>query len=460
MFEWFWNFLYSISEILFEVIDGVLAICNRLVGVEPINVGGKDVSFINVILGDNRVKIAFIGAGLIGIFLLMIFSTIAICRNMKDGKKSNGEIAGQVFKTLGIFLIIPALMFGFSSLLNVLVQLMFNATRGGSQSMGKFLFDAFRPAGMTNVEGYVDWRSVSSVRTHLGTFGYQLSDYRFFFSWLVCIPLLFLIARSLFLFVDRTLSIVILFIFSPISMSTSVLDDGARFKIWRDKILSKFISGYGMIIAINIYIIVLSFITRSDVVLFPGEGPIPILCNFLLKCAFAIGGAFFLPKVFGLVADLFVNGGGTNEFREYDGSVNTIKQLIRDRKMDARNKQQQKGGGGPGGMSAPKGAGGLAGANPTLALASAAGGNQYAKKLSDTFDIGSKVANAIKNEPPQKNSNVDNSNISDKNFQSLFGVSKEQYKKENSNNNVAGSDVVKNSVKNIVGGSSSSKGGK
>lgn len=458
MFEWFWNFLYSISEILFEVIDGVLAICNRLVGVEPISVGGKDVSFINVILGDNRVKIAFIGASLIGIFLLMIFSTIAICRNMKDGKKSNGEIVGQVFKTLGTFLIIPALMFGFSSLINVLVQLIFNATRGGSQSMGKFLFDAFRPAGMTNVEGYVDWRSVSSVRTHLGTFGYQLSDYRFFFSWLVCIPLLFLIARSLFLFVDRTLSIVILFIFSPISMSTSVLDDGARFKIWRDKILSKFISGYGMIIAINIYIIVLSFITRSDVVLFPGEGVIPVLCNFLLKCAFAIGGAFFLPKVFGLVADLFVNGGGTNEFREYDGSVNTIKQLIRDRKMDKREEQRKKEA--EEARKNSKGAGGLARANPTLALASAAGGNQYTKKLSDTFDIGSKVANAIKNEPPQKNSNDDKSDISDEKFQGLFGISKEQYKKENSNNNVAGSDVVKNSVKNIVGGSSSSKGGK
>lgn len=450
MFGWFWEFLYSISEILFEVIDGLLTIANKVIGVEPIQVGGKDVSFINTLLGDNRVRIGFIGAGLIGIFLLMIFSTIAICRNMKDGKKSNGEIVGQVFKTLGLFLLVPALMFGFSSLLNVLVQLIFNATKGGTQTMGKFLFDAFRPVNMGDVQAYVDWRDITSVKTYLGSYGYSLSDYRFFFSWLVCLPLLFFIARSMFLFVDRTLSIIILFIFSPISMSTSVLDDGARFKIWRDKIISKFISGYGMIIAINIYIIVLSFITRGDVVFIPGTDVIARLCNFLLKCAFAIGGAFFLPKVFGLVGDLFVNGGGSGEFRDYDSSISEIKQVVRELKMNSRDNKRNKALEEQNKRAAAKGGSSGGGAQGNSSVPS---GNLFNKKANTNVDIGKKVADTIKNEPQNNNNNDEKNKPNDKNFKDIFGFDKKELPNYQKGEKVAGGNIVKNNVSNIIEGS-------
>ena len=399
MFDWFWRFLYSISEILFEIVDGILSISNRLCGIEPIEIAGNEVNFIDSLMQNDTVMHAFGGMALISIFLLMIFSTIAICRNMKDGKKTNGQIAVQVFKTVGLFMIVPALMFGFSSLLNIIVQLMYKATRAGDESLGQFLFESFRPAGMRNVQAYVDWRDAGSVEAYLGRAGYSLSDYRFFFSWIITIPLIFCIAKALFLFVDRTLSIILLFIMSPVSLSTAVLDDGARFKFWRDKVITKFISGYGMIIAINIYVLVLSFITRSDVIFIPGDNIVAYMADFLLKCAFAIGGAYFLPRTFGLVGDLFTNGASSGEmratadtWREMKQDYNQYKAEQRHKKQDEERKKEKEkrqnqrvnsamGGSGRGSIGGGLGYRGSS-------------NNGFFKKLAES-DIGKKVANAI-----------------------------------------------------------------
>ena len=337
MFDWFWKFLYTISEVLFEIVDGMLGIANKLCGVEPIEVAGKRTSFMLTMLENQNVMYAFIGVGVVGIFLLMIFGVIAICRNCKDNKKSSAQIAITTIKTLIYFLLVPSLMFAFTFLLNRLVVVIYTATQAGSTDMGEFLFKSFLPSGMDNFTGSVDWRSTSDVSKYMARAGYSLEDYRFFFSWIICIPLLICIAKALLMFVDRTLSILILFIMSPISLSTTVLDDGARFKMWREKVIAKFISGYGMIIAINIYTIVLSFITRGDVNFFPETGAfVSTIANFLLKCAFAIGGAYFLPKVFGLVGDLFTQGGGSREFQEADSAYKDMKQAYREFKSDRR----------------------------------------------------------------------------------------------------------------------------
>lgn len=468
MFDWLWKLLYSLSEILFEIVDGMLSISNRLCGIEPIEVDGQKVNFVDVILNNNVVMYAFGGVALVAIFLLMIFGTIAICRNLKENKKTSFEIFVQVFKTIGMFMVVPALMFGFSSLLNIIVQLIYEATRSGDQTMGQFLFESFRPAGMGKVQHSVDWRSTSSVSTYLASFGYDLSDYRFFFSWIITIPLIFCIAKALFLFIDRTLSIVLLFIFAPISMSTAVLDDGARFKFWRDKVITKFLSGYGMVVAINIYVLVLSFITRPDVTFIPGDGLINWLADFLLRIAFAIGGAYFLPNVFGLVGDLFTNGAASGEFRTAADTMKQMKQDYKDYKQEQRQKKQDKerenekkkerekrarnamnsgrGGGGFGG------GGGIGGGS----------GNQFMSKLGDLGGIGKKVAGvvagvvggeageAIKKAINEDNGGGDTGGGGD-------GGSDDSGNGNNSTSLVEGAQAVKQGIATILGGG---KGGK
>lgn len=319
MFNWFWDFLYSISEILFAIIDGMLQIANKLCGIEPIEVAGQQTDFLSYLLGHQKIWYGLIGAVLIGIFLLMIFSVIAICRScVKEGKQTPAQIAIHVFKTLGLFIAVPILMIVFTLVVNELMKVLYTATRMGNTTMGEFLFRSFLPDDIQNYTGTaVDWHKASSVRAFMKAAGSNMKHYKFFFSWIVCLPLVVIVAIALLHFVDRTLSIVILYIVSPIVLSTTVLDEGQHFKLWRDQVLVKYLCGYGIIISLNVYILVISIISSPDVKFFSNG-----FLNFLLKMAFALGGGLFMMKIDSLIGNLVSQGAGDAALRN---SVDTIR---------------------------------------------------------------------------------------------------------------------------------------
>lgn len=310
MFNWFWEFLYSISEILFLIIDSIFKIANKLCGIEPIIVEGQETDLLTYLLNHQNVRIAFWGAVLIGLFLLAIFSIIAIFKSASDGKRTTGQIAMHAAKTLLIFFAIPGLMAGFTIVLNQLMLFLFQIPRVGYNSIGEFLCRSFMPTDIQTAPGTLDFNSVKSVKAFMSSYGYSLKNYQFFFSWIICLPLLIILAISLLHFVDRTLSIVLLYIISPIVLSTTVVDDGEHFKYWRDMILAKYLTGYGIILALNIYVLVLSAITNPAVKFFDTG-----ILNFLLKMAFAIGGGIFLMKMTALVGNLVRPGQGDADFQ-------------------------------------------------------------------------------------------------------------------------------------------------
>lgn len=320
MFNWFWRFLYSISSILFQIIDGMMAIANMLCGIEPITVDSTKTDFLSYLLNHDKVMYGFIGSVFVGIFLIMVFTIFAMLKSMKGKSElTPGMVAVNVFKTLGIFLFVPFVMIAFSMIVNELMIILYKATSMGSESMGDFLFKAFLPSGLDPEGAIVDYTDVYGVTSFMELKGYDLDDYRFFFSWICCIPLLFAIAKALINFVDRTISIVLLFIASPLSISTSIIDDGAHFKLWRDQVLIKFLTGYGIIIGLNVYILIVSIISSSSVVFFEND-----FLNFLLKIAFCLGGAFSLERVTALVGNLVSAGAGSNELRDATAAYSTM----------------------------------------------------------------------------------------------------------------------------------------
>ena len=322
MFDWFWRFLYSISKILFQIIDGLVSIANMLCGIEPITVNSEKTDFLSFLLSNDRVMYGFIGAAMIGVFLIMVFAVFAMVKAIKGRSEvSPGQVAVKVIKTLGIFLFVPAVMIMFTQIVNELMIILYKATSGGSDSMGQFLFKSFLPDGLqSNIE--VDYTSTAAVEAFMDTNGYDLEDYRFFFSWICCIPLLFALAKGLLNFVERTISIVMLFIASPISISTSIVDDGAHFKLWRDQVLVKFLTGYGVVIGLNVYILLVSIISSPSVVFFSNG-----FLDFLFKMAFTLGGAVSLDRIMALVGNLVSSGAGSNEMREAAMGYNNMKEI-------------------------------------------------------------------------------------------------------------------------------------
>ena len=316
MFNWVWDLLYGISKSIFSIIDGLLSCANMLCGIEPIKYQGAEMDFMTFLLRNKNIFFGFVGAVLVGVILVGIFGTFAIIRSMSSEKDNMtpAQIYIKIGKILLTFIFIPVAMAILIWFTNVLMQTLYRTTLGGSNNgLGSFLAGAFgqdaRHSGVPEnfyLSSDFNYRSTSNMRSYV-----NLKDYDFFFSWIAGIAVLLALASSILMFVDRAIALVILFIASPLSLSTAVLDDGQRFKLWRDQFLVKFLTGYGCIIGINIYALVIAAITSDNLVFFE-NGTI----NNLMKIAIIVGGAVSMNRLMALVGNLVSQGAGSNELRD------------------------------------------------------------------------------------------------------------------------------------------------
>ena len=315
MFNWVWDLLYGISKSIFSIIDNLLACANMLCGITPVKYQNTEMDFMTFLITNRNIYYGFVAAAIIGVILVFIFAVFAVIRSMASEKDSMtpGQIVVKVGKTLLTFIFIPAALVVLIYLTNILMNSLYIATSGGSQDgLGRFLAGAFGQDAYDGNNPYFyleegfNYRSTGSVKSYL-----DLSDYDFFFSWIAGICILIALASSLLMFVDRAISIVILFIVAPISMSTAVLDDGQRFKLWRDQFLVKFLTGYGCIIGINIYALVIGAITTNDLVFFQNY-----VLNNVMKIAIIVGGGVSMNRLMALIGNLISQGAGSNELRD------------------------------------------------------------------------------------------------------------------------------------------------
>lgn len=93
------------------------------------------------------------------------------------------------------------------------------------------------------------------------------------------------------------------------SMSTLPLDDGARFKTWRETFITKIVIAYGTVFSVNIFVLLLPLITRMRIDEISGFG------NSMFLIFMIVGGAMVIPagqalfcKLFGQADDMHAGG--------------------------------------------------------------------------------------------------------------------------------------------------------
>ena len=95
----------------------------------------------------------------------------------------------------------------------------------------------------------------------------------------------------------------------PMSMSTLPLDEGARFKTWRETFITKIVIAYGTVFSVNIFVLLLPLITRMRIDEIRGCG------NSMFLIFMIVGGAMVIPagqalfcKLFGQADDMHAGG--------------------------------------------------------------------------------------------------------------------------------------------------------
>ena len=316
MFDWFWEFLYGISRSLFRIIDGLAACANKLCGIESIYINGTETDFLSYIIKSDAIANGFRIAAISGLIVLVFFTIARIIFVITKEKPdmTPGQVCIKAFKTVLLFLFVPAIMITSIWIMSVLMTALYKATMNGTPTLGTFLFSAFSQDAEITVQSYYD--NIISGAVSYADIDYvadaiDISDFDFIFSWIASLAIIVFLAKAMITFVDRAISIAILFIISPFSLASSVLDDGARAKLWREQILVKFISAFGIILYINVYCLVVSLVVPSNVKFFDNS-----FVNNLFKIVIILGGAFAIQRSVSILGNLVSAGAGSREMME------------------------------------------------------------------------------------------------------------------------------------------------
>lgn len=336
--NWFFDLLYSIQKSVCYIIDFIKDIFYTLSGVEPINFNGTETDILSNFLMSNVVKNAFLIITLIGVALLFVFVLIAIIRSEYthgENKKSKGAILAKASHSFIIFLIVPFVLLAGIALSNTVV-------RAVNQSMNPYITETETEAKIGGqilvtcgyyayigdeaereqiekkfITGELDYTNTDIVSQY-----YKIRDLDFFVGLIGGLVILVMFVMSALTFIQRIFDIILLFLISPISVSTIPTDDGIRFKQWKEILIGKVLSAYGIILTMNLFFIIIPQVQQIN---FFNDA----FKDGIIKILFIIGGAFAVTKANLVIANLTGSQTGGNETRELIANMRTGTHITR-----------------------------------------------------------------------------------------------------------------------------------
>lgn len=353
-----------------KVIDGIMEIFSAIAGVTDVTYLGERVNIIEFIVGDSTVGTIFWCVFILAVGLTCIFTIVALVKNMIANNRNITTIIGKFFLALlGTLAMVVVVILGIliSNAILVLVSEIFEI--GNTTKLSNSIFNACVGDW---VNGYsINEINVStlSVRKIFGdyntaAFGIWPTSWKnngmvnpdtflYLPSMIASIGLMIAMVVAIINLAKRVYEIVLLYIVLPVSMSTIAVDDGARFKIWRETFITKIVLAYGTVFSVNIFILILPFISKMKI---PG---VSNFANSMFLIFMIIGGALVIPAGQTLFARLFgqaddMHAGGSFLRSAFYGSrfasaltFGTASKIIRgisgmSRRLSKRNENKKK----------------------------------------------------------------------------------------------------------------------
>ena len=309
---------------LLKLVDGLMEIFSAISGITDVTYKGEKVNIIEFLAGDSTVNTIFWCIFILAIGLTCIFTIAALIKNMINSQRNVSTIVGKFFLALlgtMAMLTVLFLIILISNSLLVLVSQVFQI--GNTTKLSSALFNAC--AG--------DWINGYSVSefdvSKLGVkeiFGDYTTGFVFPDNWkyngmvnpdkflylpslIAGIALAIALVVAVLNLAKRVYEIIFMYFVMPMSMSTLPLDDGARFKTWRETFITKIVIAYGTVFSVNIFVLLLPLITRMRIDEISGFG------NSMFLIFMIVGGAMVIPagqalfcKLFGQADDMHAGG--------------------------------------------------------------------------------------------------------------------------------------------------------
>ena len=304
-----------------------MEIFSAISGVATVNYHGQQVNIIEFVIGDSTIGAIFWCIFITAVGLTCIFTIVGLVKNMVANNRTVSTIVGKFFLALlGTMAMLAVVILGIliaNSLLQLLARIfqLENNTKLSTAIFNACVADWVNGYSASNMD--VTSLSVSKILGGYDTalFGIWPTSWKCngmvnpnTFMYLPALIAGIALAIALIIAVlnlaKRVYEIVFTYFTMPISMSTLPLDDGARFKNWREMFVTKIVLAYGAVLAVNIFALLLPLINQMHI-----DG-VSGFANSMFTLFMIVGGAMIIPagqtlfaRLFGQADDMRAGGG-------------------------------------------------------------------------------------------------------------------------------------------------------
>ncbi len=321
---------YYMYVAVLRVIDVLEYAFNIFGGVSDVTVvkdGQRSTDFLlNVFFTNSGVSKIFWSITLLAFAVSLVFGIIAVMKSTTDldGKRPVGKVIGAIAKTGLTFLIVPFFTLFALNMTNIVIkktnEILSMSVGMDTPSLGTVLFLATTLQAEENSAGEMSATEMAealkngndndtmagftdgvradyySGKKDYWNAGDVLSDFNItqvktVLGLFMSLFVLLMLIICTFVFITRIFEVMLLYIASPFFVATIPLDDGAKFNEWRNMFIAKLFSGFGMLIGMKLYIILVPIIMSSNLELSSIN-----FVNMGLKVLFIVGGAFAIYK--------------------------------------------------------------------------------------------------------------------------------------------------------------------
>lgn len=312
---------------MLKLIDGIMEIFSAIAGVTDVTYHGQKVNIIEFIVGDSTISTIFWCVFILAVGLTCIFAIAALVKNMVANNKNVSSIVGKFFLSLlGTLAVLTVVILGIL-ISNAVLQLISEIFQiSNTTKLSNALFNAC-------VGDWLNGYSVAELNVSSLTVGQIFGDYNaaMFGIWptswkcngmvnpntfmylpamISSVGLVIALVIAVVNLAKRVYEIVLMYLITPLSMSTLAVDDGARFKAWRESFITRIVLAYGTVFSVNTFILILPIITAMKIPNASSFG------NSIFLIFMIVGGAMVIPagqtlfaRLFGSADDMHAGGG-------------------------------------------------------------------------------------------------------------------------------------------------------
>ena len=333
------GFLYAVLKELLHIIDIIQIIFNVFAGIQPVKYEGKSYYMLELFFSRGTIQYATWILIAVALALMIGFAIMAVLRSMAD---LSGEMKNPVSKVMRLtfecflrLITIPLVCMLLITLSGrILISVTDAVNVAGSNPVGtetvkntkttlaKVIF-CFTTLDAAKNDAYNVSKSPDTAGINDGLRGaYYYSDYNgtpkdyydsaqvdsdfkfgkmnFVIGFGVALIFLKILLTCCFKFINRMFNVLMLYLTAPLFVSTMPLDEGKNYNQWKDMFVGQLFSGYGSVVAMQLYLIIAPAILSGNIKFMntSTEG------DLVIRMVFIIGGAFAIENAGSMITGL------------------------------------------------------------------------------------------------------------------------------------------------------------